>query len=248
MLLENKVALVTGASLGIGRAVAIDYAANGAKVVLTGRTEATLKAVTEEIKAAGGDAIYVVADVSIPEDCERMVEETVARYGQLDIACNNAGILKQPKDTDLFSIDDWKETIDINLNGMFYSMKYEIPVMLANGGGAIVNMSSVGGRIGLPGIAAYIATKHANVGLTLTSALEYATRNIRINAVGPAFIDTPLVSNNFGGMEEMLNAAQPIGRMGTAEEVAYLVTFLSSHKASFATGGYYPIDGGFMAR
>ncbi|MFB6454179.1 SDR family NAD(P)-dependent oxidoreductase [Chitinophaga sp. Hz27] len=248
MLLENKVALVTGASLGIGKAVAIDYAANGAKVVLTGRKEAPLKEVTEQINAAGGDAIYVVADVSIPEDCERMVKETVVHYGQLDIACNNAGILKQPTDTDLFAIDDWKETIDINLNGMFYSMKYEIPVMLAAGGGVIVNMSSVGGRIGLPGAAAYIASKHANVGLTITAALEYATRNIRINAVGPAFIDTPLVSNNFGGMDEMLNGAQPIGRMGTPEEVAYLVTFLSSHKASFATGGYYPIDGGYLAR
>jgi NAD(P)-dependent dehydrogenase (short-subunit alcohol dehydrogenase family) len=173
-----------------------------------------------------------------------MVTRSVETYGRLDYACNNAGIGGEQAPIADMSIDGWNRVIAVNLSSVFYSMKYEIPAMLHAGGGAIVNMASILGVVGFAGAAAYVAAKHGILGLTKNAALEYATQGIRVNAVGPAFIRTPLIA----GMEDAVLPLHPIGRLGTPDEVAELVVFLSSGRASFITGAYYPIDGGYLAR
>ncbi len=249
-MLKNKVAIVTGASSGIGRAIALMWAREGAKVVVSDVNVAAGEETAALVRAAGGDALFVAADVAQPKDCETLVNRTVAHYGRLDVACNNAGIGGPQAPTADYPLDGWAQVININLSGVFYGMKYQIAAMLKQGGGSIVNMASILGSVGFATSPAYTAAKHGVVGLTKAAALEYGALGVRINAVGPAFIHTRMIS----GLEQdaaantMLVAAHPMGRLGQPEEVAELVTWLASSKASFVTGSYYPVDGGYLAR
>ncbi len=249
-LFEGKVALVTGAGSGIGRATALLFAAEGAKVVVSNRTEKTGQETVRQIYKGGGEAIYVRADVSKPKDVEALVKETLSTYGRLDTAFNNAGIGGEMNPVADYSLEGWQEVISINLSGIFYCMKYEIPALLKGGKGSIVNMSSILGQVGFGPAPGYSAAKHGVVGLTQDSALVYSSHGIRINAVGPAFIETPMIApvTSDKASRDQLIALHPIGRLGKPEEVAELVVWLSSEKASFITGSYYPIDGGYLAR
>jgi NAD(P)-dependent dehydrogenase (short-subunit alcohol dehydrogenase family) len=246
--LQNQVALVTGAGSGIGRAVAVAYSASGAKVVVSDINEKTGNETVGLIAAAGGEAIFVHCDTAKPEQHQRLVETTVSHFGALHIACNNAGIGGAEGDTGAYRPQDWDSVIAINLSGVFYAMRYQLPAMEAAGRGAIVNMASVMAQAGFAGHGSYAAAKHGVVGLTRASALEYAQKNIRINAVGPGFIETPLLQNLDAQTYQALVDLHPVGRLGKPEEVAELVLWLSSDKANFVTGSYYPVDGGYLAR
>lgn len=241
--------MVTGASSGIGKATALQYAQEGANVVVSDIHEEKGQEVVEQIKQLGAEAIFVKADVSSPTDCENLVKQTVSSFGRLDIAFNNAGIGGEANPIGEMSIAGWDKVIAVNLSSVFYCMHYQIQQMLQNGGGAIVNNSSILGQVGFANSAAYVAAKHGVVGLTKNGGLEYAAKGIRINAVGPAFIKTPLLTD--AGMTEdiltMLAGMHPIGRLGESEEVAELVIWLSSDKASFVTGAYYAVDGAYLA-
>jgi NAD(P)-dependent dehydrogenase (short-subunit alcohol dehydrogenase family) len=247
---EGKVAIVTGASSGIGRAVADLYAAGGARVIVSDVDEAGGEETVRKIGAKGGEARFVRADVSRPEECEALVRAAVEGWGRLDIACNNAGISGEQNPTGDYSVEGWRRVTDINLSGIFYCMKYEIPAMLKSGGGSIVNMASILAQVGFASSPAYVSAKHGIVGLTQTAAVEYAQRGIRINVVGPGFIRTPLISalENDPATQQMLVSLHPMGRLGESAEVAEVVGFLSSHRASFVTGAYYAVDGGYLAR
>lgn len=247
-LLENKVAIITGAGSGIGKATARLFAEQGAKVVVSDISEENGNEAVKEIKAAGGDAIFFKADSASPADNEALVEKTIQQYGKLDIAVNNAGIGGPLALTGEYPLDGWKKTIDINLSGVFYGLRYQIPAMIKNGG-SIINIASILGQAGSKFSPAYVAAKHGVVGLTKTAALEYADKNIRINSVGPGYIKTPLVLKTLD--ESALNALvglHPIGRLGEAEEIAELILWLASSKSSFVTGAYYPADGGYLAQ
>lgn len=246
--MKNKTVIVTGAASGIGKAIAILFAAEGAHVVVSDIASAEGEAVVKEISLAGGKAIFCKTDVSQPAEMEALVNVAVSTYGRLDIAVNNAGIGGEINPIADMSIEGWQKVIAINLNSLFYGMKYQIAAFLQHGGGSIVNISSILGSVGFAGSAAYTAAKHGVVGLTQTAALEYSAKNIRINAVGPGFIDTPLLNGLDAELKSQLVALHPIGRLGKSEEVAELVLWLSSEKASFVTGSYYPIDGGYLAR
>src|SRR5690606_10902213 len=247
--LENRVAIVTGAASGIGQTAAEFLAREGAKVAIVDISEENGAKAVEESKKAGGEASFFKADSSSPEDSKALVEEAVRKYGGLDIAVNNAGIGGPLGLTGEYPIDGWEKVIAINLSGVFYGMRYQIPAILNSGGGAIVNMSSILGNVGTKLSSAYVAAKHGVVGLTKAAALEYADKNIRINSVGPAYIETPLITKTLS-MEVIENLVKlhPLGRLGQPEEVAELVLWLCSPKASFVTGAYYPIDGGYLAR
>ena len=249
-MLKDKVALITGGSSGIGRAVALAWAREGAKVVVSDVDRGGGDETVGQVRTAGGEAIFIAADVGKPEECEALVRGAVEKFGRLDIACNNAGIGGPQAPTADYPLDGWAQVIGINLSGVFYGMKYQLPAMLKNGGGAIINMASILGAVGFSGAPAYAAAKHGVVGLTQTAALEYSAQGVRINAVGPGFIHTPMISalEDNKAVNDMLVAAHPIGRLGRAEEVAELVLWLSSDKASFVTGAYYPVDGGYIAR
>lgn len=246
----NKVALVTGAASGIGRACAQFYGREGATVAVSDIDEAGGRETVGLIEQAGGVAFFIKTDVSDPADCQKLVSQTVEKYGRLDYACNNAGIGGEPNLTADYTIDGWQKVIGVNLSGVFYCMKYEIPAMLKNGGGAIINMASILGQVSFATAPAYVAAKHGVVGLTKNTAVEYASSGIRINAVGPAFIKTPMIAKLEEDSQtlDMLVSLHPIGRLGTPEEVAELVIWLSSEKASFITGAYYAVDGGYLAR
>ena len=203
-----------------------------------------------QLRDKGCEALFVAADASKPADSQRLVEQAVAKFGRLDVACNNAGIAGAAAMTADYPLDGWQQVIDLNLSGVFYGMKYQIGAMLKTGGGSIVNIASVLGAVAFATAPAYVAAKHGVVGLTKAAALEYSAQGIRINSVGPAFISTAMTADlrNDTDINAMLVAQHPIGRLGRAEEVAELVAWLSSDRASFATGAYYPIDGGYLAR
>ncbi len=249
-MLKNKVALVTGASSGIGRAIALAWAREGARVVVSDVNVPLGEETVAQVRAAGGDAIFVAADVGQPADCEALVNRCLAHYGRLDVACNNAGIPGPSAPTADYPLDGWAQVININLSGVFYGMKYQIAAMLKTGGGSIVNMASILGATGFAMAPAYTAAKHGVVGLTKAAALEYSAQGVRINSVGPGFIHTPMINSleQDHDTNTMLVAAHPIGRLGQPEEVAELVVWLASDKASFVTGAYYPVDGGYLAR
>jgi NAD(P)-dependent dehydrogenase (short-subunit alcohol dehydrogenase family) len=248
-LLEGKVAIVTGGGSGIGQAACHFYAREGCRVVVADIDEKGGKETVEEIQRVKGESIFVRADVSNPNDCQAMVNAAVEEYGRLDIAFNNAGIGGEANLTADYSIEDWQKVIAINLSGVFYCMKFEIPAMLKSGGGAIVNMASVLGQVAFQKSPAYVTAKHGVLGLTKNAAVEYSKQGIRVNSVGPGFIRTPLIAGleQDEQVENYLISIHPIGRLGESEEVAELVIWLSSEKASFVTGAYYAIDGGYLA-
>lgn len=245
---EGKVALVTGAASGIGAACALQLAASGAAVVVADLDEEGAKKVVAEIEAKGGKAAPFRIDVSVPEEVAAMVAFAKKTFGALHLAVNNAGIGGPSAAVAEYPLDGWRKVIDINLMSVFYCMHYEIPAMLEAGGGAIVNMSSILGTQGFANSSAYVAAKHGVVGLTKTAAMEYATKNIRVTAVGPGFIETPLVTNNIDPEAlKQITALHPVGRLGKPEEVAALTCFLLSDKASFITGSYHLVDGAYTA-
>ncbi|WP_333577449.1 SDR family NAD(P)-dependent oxidoreductase [Sphingobacterium sp.] len=246
-ILADKVALVTGAGSGIGLAVALAYGKEGAKVVVSDINEQAGNETVKQIESLGGKAVFFKADSSSPADNEALVGYAVKTFGRLDIACNNAGIGGEAALTGDYSLDGWKKVIDINFNGVFYGCKYQIEAMERNGGGVIVNMASIHGTVAAPMSSAYTSAKHAVVGLTKNIGAEYGQKNIRCNAVGPGYIDTPLLAKLDKEHINALISKHPIGRLGKAEEVAELVLFLSSDKSSFMTGGYYLVDGGYTA-
>jgi NAD(P)-dependent dehydrogenase (short-subunit alcohol dehydrogenase family) len=242
--LHGKVALVTGASTGIGQATAIAFARAGAKVVAASRRIAEGEETVRQIEEAGGEAMFVKTDVSKAADIETLVNKTMDTYGRLDCACNNAGIISGSLLTDI-SEEDWDRQINVNLKGTWLSLKYEIPAMLKQGGGAIVNISSTAGVVALPGFPAYAATKGGIVALTLTAAVDYAKSGIRINVVSPAAIETDMLHNTPPDIVTQILAAHPIGRAGKPEEIAEAVVWLCSDAASFVTGHNMLIDGGY---
>lgn len=248
---QNKVVLITGATSGIGKVSALAFGKAGAKVVVSGRREAEGQAVVSEIKAAGGEATFVKADVAVEADVEALVAKTVATYGRIDVAFNNAGIELAGAVVDAQEAD-YRRVFDINVWGVITSMKHEIPVMLKQGGGVIINTSSAAGHVGMAGASVYVASKHAVEGLTKAAALEYAKQGIRVNAVAPAAIETDMMTRFTGdGNEEMVNylrSLHPVGRMGRSEEIANPVLFLASDAASFITGTSLKVDGGFLAQ
>jgi NAD(P)-dependent dehydrogenase (short-subunit alcohol dehydrogenase family) len=245
---DGKVAFVTGGASGIGEAVARQLAERGAKVVVADlKLDAAQKAV-DAIKAAGGEAAAVAVDVGKVEQVEKAVQFTLDTYGALNVAVNNAGIGGAVAPLADYTFEDWHKVIDINLNSVFYSMKYEIAAMQKAGGGAIVNMASILGSVAFPNSPAYIAAKHGVVGMTKSAALDYAKQGIRVTAVGPGFIDTPLLAALPKEAYDGLTAMHPVGRLGAADEVAALTLFLLSDVASNITGSYHLVDGGFTAQ
>ncbi|MEO6288189.1 MAG: glucose 1-dehydrogenase [Dyadobacter sp.] len=248
MELLNKVAIVTGAASGIGRSVALAYAAAGARVVVSDLQEKEALQTVDLITKAGGESFFFKADVSSAAENEALVEAAVQTYGGLHIACNNAGIGGVSAPTGEYPVEMWDKVIGVNLSGVFYGMHYQIPAMLRSGGGTIVNMASILGSVGFANSPAYVAAKHGVVGLTKNIALEYGSKGIRANAVGPAFIKTPLLKDMDAKTIDWLVSKHAMGRLGEPEEVAELVLWLSSSKSSFVTGSYYPIDGGYLAQ
>jgi NAD(P)-dependent dehydrogenase (short-subunit alcohol dehydrogenase family) len=244
---EGKVALITGGTSGIGKATAIAFAQAGAKVVLSGRREKEGAQVVAEIKKLGGDAAFVRADIAKDADVQAMVDFTVDKFGRLDVAFNNAGVeWKGPLDQATEA--EYRRVFDTNVWGVLNSMRHEIPVMLNNGGGAIVNTSSVAGHVGLAQVSVYIASKHAVEGLTKSVALEFAKQNIRINAIAPGVIETDMF-DRFATDEfrKQIPSIVPAGRVGAATEIAAAVLYLSSDAAKFTTGASLVVDGGFIA-
>ena len=249
-MLKGKVALVTGAASGIGRAVALVWAREGARVVLSDLDEDQGQETAALVRELGAEALFLRADASSAKDHEELVALTLRNFGRLDAACNNAGIGGVSAPTADYPLDAWNAVLAVNLSGVFYGCKYQIAAMLQTGGGSIINMASILGAAGFANSAAYTAAKHGVLGLTKAAALEYSAKGVRVNAVGPGCIHTPMIS----GLEQdpathaALVAAHPIGRLGQPEEIAELVAWLASDRASFVTGSYYPVDGGYLAR
>jgi NAD(P)-dependent dehydrogenase (short-subunit alcohol dehydrogenase family) len=243
---EGKAAIVTGGGSGIGAAIAMQLARQGARVVVADRDAEGLEAVTGEI---GRSALPYEINVADALEVEAMVAYAERECGGLHLAVNNAGIGGPSAPTGEYPLDGWRQVIDVNLNSVFFCLRYQIPAMLRSGGGAIVNMSSILGSVGFANAPAYVTAKHGLVGLTKAAAMEYARHAIRVNAVGPGFIDTPMLSKNLDRARlEQMAGLHPIGRLGRADEVAALTCFLLSDAASFITGSYHLVDGGYVAQ
>lgn len=245
---EGKTAVVTGAGSGIGKAAAVALAAEGANVIVNDLKQDVAQAVVDEITGSGGTAMSVAGDVGNPDDVKAMVDAAVNTYGGLHLAFNNAGIGGPLGPLTDIDIPGYLKLMDVNLHSVFYSMYYEIPAMLKAGGGSIVNMSSILGVVGEATAIPYVAAKHGVSGMTKATALQYANQGIRVNSVHPGYIETPLLGNMPAEAREGLVSLHPIGRLGTSEEVAEVVLFLLSDRASFVTGAQYLIDGGYTTR
>lgn len=245
---EGKVAIVTGGGSGIGEGISKALAAEGASVVVTDIKLDAAQRVVDEIIGAGGTASAFEGNTSVAADSEKTVEFAQQTYGALHLAVNNAGIGAAPAKIGDYDIAAWDRVVGVDLSGVFYGLRYQLPALVAAGGGAIVNMSSVLGSVGIAQNAAYVASKHALIGLTKVAALEYSAQGVRTNAVGPGFIDTPLVRSSLSADElKALEAQHATGRLGTDAEVAALTLFLLSDDASFITGSYHLVDGGYSA-
>jgi NAD(P)-dependent dehydrogenase (short-subunit alcohol dehydrogenase family) len=247
-LFENKVAMVTGGGSGIGAAIARRFAEEGATVVVGDVDEKAASQVAAGIEKDGGTAVAIRQDVGDPASVEKSVELAVEKFGRLDVAVNNAGITGDLKPTADYSLEGWDKVIAVNLSGVFYGMKHQIPAMLSSGGGSIVNIASILGSVAARDSAGYNAAKHGVVGLTKTAALEYSKDGVRVNAIGPGYIETPLLKALDSEVYDGLVDLHPIGRLGKAEEVAELALWLASDKASFVSGSYHVVDGGYTAQ
>ena len=250
---ENKVVLITGGTSGIGRVTAVAFAKEGAKVVVSGRRKTEGAETVTLVEKAGGQGLFVQADVSDEEQVKKLVQATVDHFGRLDVAFNNAGIEGELGPVTEAKVDTFTKVFDINVKGVLLSMKYEIPALLKSGGGSIVNTSSIAGTIGMANVGIYIASKHAVNGLTKTAALEVAKQGIRVNIVSPAGIETEMFQRFIGDegaaqKKEYFAGMHPIGRIGKSEEVAAAVLFLSSPGASFISGQDLLVDGGFSVQ
>ncbi len=249
--MNGKIALVTGAASGIGKATALAFAEHGAKVVVSDISKKEGEEVVHLIEKRGGHAIFVACDISKDAEVKNLLNRTLETYGRLDFAFNNAGIEGIEAATPDCTEENWDRVIDTNLKGVWLSMRYEIPLMLKQGGGSIVNCASIAGLVGFSEIPAYTASKHGVIGLTQTAALEFAKSKIRVNAVCPGVIHTPMVDRLTHGdatAEKGLVAAEPMGRMGKPEEIAEAVLWLCSDKSSFVTGHPLVVDGGWLAQ
>jgi NAD(P)-dependent dehydrogenase (short-subunit alcohol dehydrogenase family) len=248
-MLKNKVVLVTGAASGIGRAIALVAAREGARLVLSDLDAHAGNETVQQVRAVGTEALFAESDAGKSDDAQALVDQAMTHYGRLDVACNNAGIGGASAPLADYPLDAWAQVINVNLSGVFYGMRAQIPAMLLNGGGSIVNTASILGMVGMASAPAYTAAKHGVLGLTQSAAIAYSGQGVRINAVGPGFIHTPMVHalEDDPIVKAALIAAHPIGRLGLPEEVAELVVWLASTRASFVTGAYYPVDGGYLA-
>ena len=243
---DGAVVFVTGGASGIGEACVRMFAQNGARVMIADRAEAAASALAGQL---GDGAASCYLDVSDPESADRAIAATVERFGRLDLAVNSAGVgVPTAANVGELAFTEWRRVLSVNLDGVFNSVHSEVQVMLTSGGGSIVNIASVMGAVGTRGAAAYVAAKHGVVGLTKAAALEYAAAGIRINAVGPGHIHTPMFEGHSPEVQSAITAQYPMGRVGTPHEIASFVCFVASADAGFATGAYFPVDGGFIAQ
>ncbi|SFP26291.1 SDR family NAD(P)-dependent oxidoreductase [Variovorax sp. 770b2] len=250
MSLDNRSALVTGAGSGIGRAIALALAREGASVLAADIDEAAARDTAASIEATGGRALARVLDVRQPQQHTEAVAEAVRAFGGLHIAVNNAGVSTGPSgayralaDIDL---DDWRHLTAVNLDGTFFGLRAQIPALLASGGGSIVNIASVMAVSARANLGAYVASKHGVLGLTRAAAVDYAQQKVRVNAIGPGYIDTPMLARKDAIAREGIAGWHPMGRLGSAQEIAELAAWLASERASFVTGAFYPVDGGYL--
>lgn len=243
----GRVAFVTGGASGIGESCVRQFATNGAAVAIVDLNETAGRALADAINTEGGKALFVRASMTDADSVQAAVDQTIAQLGRMDFAVNCAGISGESNILTDYSLEGWHQNIDVNLNGVFYCLRSQIPAMVKQGNGAIVNLSSILGLVSVPTSPAYVAAKHAVAGLTKNAGQTYASKGVRVNAICPGYIDTPMLRNS--ATEEMMKmgaAAHPIGRLGRAEEIAAMAVFLCSDSASFITGGVYPVDGGYL--